>query len=68
MKILICDRQRMLAEALASALDARRYNVLAVTTAVSDALSAVDDSPGFRLIRGFWRHSPGEDAGQQAGS
>jgi two-component system, NarL family, nitrate/nitrite response regulator NarL len=43
MKILICDRQRMLAEALASALDARGYNVLAVTTAVSDALSAVGD-------------------------
>ena len=43
MKILICDRQRMLAEALASALDARGYNVLAVTTAVGDALSAVSD-------------------------
>jgi two-component system, NarL family, nitrate/nitrite response regulator NarL len=43
MKILICDRQRMLAEALASALDALGYKVLAVTTAVSDALSAVGD-------------------------
>jgi two-component system, NarL family, nitrate/nitrite response regulator NarL len=43
MKILICDRQRMLAEALASALDARGYSVLAVTTAVSDALSAAGD-------------------------
>jgi DNA-binding response OmpR family regulator len=32
MKILICDQQRMLAEALASALDARGYDVLAVTT------------------------------------
>lgn len=43
MKILICDRQRMLAEALASALDARGYDVLAVTTTVSDALSVADD-------------------------
>lgn len=43
MKILICDRQRMLAEALASALDARGYYVLAVTTTVSDALSAAGD-------------------------
>jgi two-component system, NarL family, nitrate/nitrite response regulator NarL len=41
MKILICDQQRMLAEALASALDARGYHVLAVTTTVSDALNAV---------------------------
>jgi DNA-binding NarL/FixJ family response regulator len=43
MKILICDQQRMLAEALASALDARGYDVLAVTTTVSDALSVADD-------------------------
>lgn len=43
MKILICDQQLMLAEALASALDARGYDVLAVTTTVSDALSVADD-------------------------
>jgi two-component system, NarL family, nitrate/nitrite response regulator NarL len=43
MKILICDRQRMLAESLASVLDARGYDVLAVTTTVSGALSAVGD-------------------------
>jgi two-component system, NarL family, nitrate/nitrite response regulator NarL len=43
MKILICDRQRMLAEALASALDARGYDILAVITAVSDASSSVGD-------------------------
>jgi two-component system, NarL family, nitrate/nitrite response regulator NarL len=43
MKILICDQQRMLAEALASALDARGYDILGVTTAVSDAPSAVGD-------------------------
>ena len=43
MKILICDQQLMLAEALASALDARGYHVLEVTTTVSDALSAVGD-------------------------
>ena len=41
MRILICDQQRMLAEALACALDARGYDVLAVTTTVSDARSAV---------------------------
>ena len=43
MKILICDRQRMLAEALASALDARGYDILAVTTTLSGALSSVGD-------------------------
>jgi DNA-binding NarL/FixJ family response regulator len=43
MKILICDRQRMLAQALASALDARGYDILAVITAVSDASSSVGD-------------------------
>jgi len=40
MKILICDQQRMLAEALAAALDAQGYDVLEVTTTVSDALRA----------------------------
>ena len=43
MKILICDQQLMLAEALASALDARGYEVLAVTTTVSDTCNAVGD-------------------------
>lgn len=43
MKILICDRQRMLAEALAAALDARGYDILAVTTTVSGALSPASD-------------------------
>jgi two-component system nitrate/nitrite response regulator NarL len=43
MKILICDQQRMLAEALASALDARGHDVLAVATTVSGAPRAVDD-------------------------
>ena len=43
MKILICDQQRMLAEALASALDARGYDVLAVTTTVSGALDSASD-------------------------
>ncbi len=41
MRIVICDHQRMLAEALASALDARGYQVLGVTTAASDVLDAV---------------------------
>ena len=43
MKILICDQQLMLAEALASALDARGYDILAVTATVSDTRSAVSD-------------------------
>jgi two-component system, NarL family, nitrate/nitrite response regulator NarL len=43
MKILICDQQLMMAEALASALDARGYDVLAVTTSVSDTRNAVGD-------------------------
>ena len=50
MKILICDQQLMLAEALASALDAQGYDVLAVTTTVSDALSAVDCTPDICLL------------------
>ena len=52
MKILICDQQRMLAEALASALDARGYDILAVTTTVSGALSSARDwAPDVCLIR-----------------
>ena len=43
MKILICDQQRMLAEALASALDARGYDILAVTTSVSSAPGPAGD-------------------------
>ena len=43
MKILICGQQRMLAEALACALDARGYDILAVTTSVSGAPSPADD-------------------------
>jgi DNA-binding NarL/FixJ family response regulator len=43
MKILICDQQLMLAEALAAGLDARGYDVLAVTTTVSDTCNAVVD-------------------------
>jgi two-component system nitrate/nitrite response regulator NarL len=41
MKILICDQQLMLAEALAAGLDGRGYDVLAVTTTVSDTCNAV---------------------------
>jgi two-component system, NarL family, nitrate/nitrite response regulator NarL len=43
MKILICDQQLMLAEALASALDARGYDILAIATAVSDIPDVVGD-------------------------
>ena len=41
MKLVICDNQRILAEALAAALGARGHQVLAVTTTVTDGLSAV---------------------------
>jgi DNA-binding NarL/FixJ family response regulator len=51
MRIVICDQQRMLAEALASALDARGYHVLAVGTTVSDVLGAIDiGSPDVCLL------------------
>ena len=41
MRLVICDNQRILAEALAVALGARGHQVLAVTTTVTDGLSAV---------------------------
>jgi DNA-binding NarL/FixJ family response regulator len=40
-RLVICDNQRILAEALAAALGARGHQVLAVATTVTDALSAV---------------------------
>jgi len=43
MKILICDQQLMLAEALASALEARGCDVLAVTTTISNIPDAVGE-------------------------
>jgi two-component system, NarL family, nitrate/nitrite response regulator NarL len=74
MKILICDQQRMLAEALASALDARGYDILAVTTAVSGVPSPAGDwvpdvcllgfqsghqSSGPDIVRAILRRYPG---------
>jgi DNA-binding NarL/FixJ family response regulator len=41
MRVIICDRQRMLAEAMAAALQARGFQVLAVTTAVDDVLGVI---------------------------
>jgi DNA-binding NarL/FixJ family response regulator len=43
MKILIYDKQLMLAEALASALDARGYDVLTVISTVSDTGNPIGD-------------------------
>ncbi|MDX6341978.1 MAG: hypothetical protein QOH87_2116 [Trebonia sp.] len=43
MKILICDQQLMLAEALVAALDALGYDVLAVTTTISDTSTTIGD-------------------------
>jgi len=40
-RLVICDNQRILAEALAVALGARGHQVLAVTTTVTDGLNAV---------------------------
>jgi DNA-binding NarL/FixJ family response regulator len=40
-RLVICDNQRILAEALAAALEARGHQVLAVATTVTDVLSAV---------------------------
>ena len=42
MKLVICDNQRMLAEALAAALAARGHQVLAVTTTAADGVDAVN--------------------------
>ena len=41
MRLVICDNQRILAEALAAALGVRGHQVLAVATTVTDVLSAV---------------------------
>jgi two-component system, NarL family, nitrate/nitrite response regulator NarL len=73
MKILICDRQRMLAEALACALDARGYDILAVVAAVGSAPNSADDwvpdvcllgvqanqSGGPDIVRSILRRYPG---------
>jgi two-component system, NarL family, nitrate/nitrite response regulator NarL len=40
-RLVICDDQRILAEALAAALSARGHEVLAVTTTVAEGLAAV---------------------------
>jgi two-component system, NarL family, nitrate/nitrite response regulator NarL len=42
-KLVICDNQRILAEALAAALASRGHQVLAVTTTVADGLDAVSE-------------------------
>ena len=42
MELVICDNQRILAEALAAALTARGHRVLAVTTTAADGLGAVN--------------------------
>ena len=42
MDLVICDKQRILAEALAAALEARGHQVLAVTTTAAEGLDAVN--------------------------
>jgi DNA-binding NarL/FixJ family response regulator len=59
-KIVICDSQRLLAEALAAALDARGHQVLAVTTTVTDGLGAVSaGQPGICLLDLQFGDQPG---------
>jgi DNA-binding NarL/FixJ family response regulator len=73
-KILICDQQLMLAEALASALDTRGYDVLAVATSISAipdvlgdyvpdvcllALQARHVLDGPSAVRAILQHYPG---------
>jgi two-component system, NarL family, nitrate/nitrite response regulator NarL len=73
-KILICDQQLMLGEALAAGLDARGYDVLAVTTTVSDdsnlfgdcvpdvcllGLHAGQQLDGLDTVRAILRRYPG---------
>ena len=41
MRLVMCDHQRILAEALAAALEERGHQVLAVTTTVAEGLAAV---------------------------
>lgn len=51
MRLVICDNQRILAEALAAALEECGHQVLAVTTTVTDGLSAVSaDRPEICLL------------------
>jgi two-component system nitrate/nitrite response regulator NarL len=50
-RLVICDNQRILAEALAAALEECGHQVLAVTTTVTDGLSAVSaGGPGVCLL------------------
>jgi two-component system nitrate/nitrite response regulator NarL len=50
-RLVICDNQRILAEALAAALEECGHQVLAVTTTVTDGLSAVSaDGPDVCLL------------------
>ena len=44
MRLVICDNQRILGEALAAALQSRGHRVMAVTTTVADGLAAVSVS------------------------
>jgi len=51
MRLVICDRQRIFAEALAAALEACGHQVLAVTTTSADGLDAVrTDRPDVCLL------------------
>lgn len=60
MKLVICDSQRILAEALAAALDARGHQVLAVTTTVTDGLGAVSSGgPDICLLDLEFADQPG---------
>jgi two-component system, NarL family, nitrate/nitrite response regulator NarL len=59
-RLVICDHQRILAEALAAALETRGHEVLAVTTTPADGLDAVSaDRPDVCLIDLRFGNQPG---------
>lgn len=60
MRLVICDHQRILAESLAAAIEARGHQVLAVTTTPADGLDAVSaDRPDVCLLDLRFGDQPG---------
>ena len=58
-RLVICDNQRILAEALAAALTERGHQVLAVTTTVAEGLAAVSAGrPDVCILDLEFRHEP----------
>jgi two-component system nitrate/nitrite response regulator NarL len=64
MRLVLCDDQRMLAEALGAALQARGYQVLAVTVTATDGVTAVAIHDPDICLLGL--RFPGHDSGADA--